>query len=160
MAGIELAPATEADTAELLVLQRCCWVSEALVNERLDIPALHDTHDEVRAWVTSWHAWCARKAGRLIGAVRGRSEDATTWDIGRLMVAPDMAGQGTGRWLLRHVEQQAPHGTTTYTLFTGARSARNLDLYRRAGYTISALPPGMSQPEGTVYLTKAAPPDR
>ena len=87
------------DAAELLVLQRCCWVDEALANDTLDIAALHETLDDVRAWLDEWSTWCVRIAGRLVGAVRAR-RFGESWEIGRLMVAPDMGGQGLGRWLL------------------------------------------------------------
>ena len=40
------------------------------------------------------------------------------------MVAPDLAGQGLGRWLLRFAETQAPDEVESITLFTGARSTR------------------------------------
>jgi NAD(P)H-dependent FMN reductase/GNAT superfamily N-acetyltransferase len=131
--GASLTPAVADDAAELLVLQRCCWVQEALANDTLDIPALRETLDDVREWSASWQVWTARRHGRLVGAVRARAA-GDTWAIGRLMVAPDLAGQGIGRWLLAHAESQAPPRTVGYTLVTGARSARNIGLYQRAGY--------------------------
>lgn len=157
VAGVVVERATAHDAAELLVLQRCCWVQEAVVNDTLDIPALHEDLGDVREWVGTWEAWCARREGRLVGAVRGLVEDST-WHVGRLMVAPDLAGRGLGRWLLAYVESRAPAATTAYTLFTGARSRRNLDLYRRAGYRIADVPTGRERPPGTVYLTKPASP--
>src|SRR5215472_10524386 len=85
--GAELRRAVPEDGPELLVLQRCCWVDEALANETLDIGALHEWLDDVRRWIDEWTTWCVRLSGRLIGAVRARQE-GTTWEIGRLMVAP------------------------------------------------------------------------
>ena len=46
--GARVRRATAADAAELLVLQRCCWVEEALANQTLDIPALHESLDDQR----------------------------------------------------------------------------------------------------------------
>jgi hypothetical protein len=43
-----LARATPGDAAELMVLQRCCWVDEAIANDTFDVPALRETVDEVR----------------------------------------------------------------------------------------------------------------
>jgi GNAT superfamily N-acetyltransferase len=145
--------ANEGDAPELLVLQRCCWMQEALVNDTVDIPALHESLADVRVWVGTWDSWCARRDGRLVGAVRGLVE-GSTWHVGRLMVAPDLSGKGLGRWLLAFVESRAPTGTTAYTLFTGARSRRNIDLYQRAGYRVTDVPEGRERPAGTVYLTK------
>ena len=66
------------------------------------------------------------------------------------MVAPDLRGQGLGRRLLEQAEAVAPPGTTTYELFTGARSTANLRRYRRAGYR----PSGTPTPPGAVALSK------
>jgi tRNA (guanine37-N1)-methyltransferase len=72
----------------------------------------------------------------LVGSVRARtSPDAPgQWEIGRLMVSPDLQGQGTGRYLLEYAEQAAPAGTTRFWVNTGSRSTANLRRYRRAGY--------------------------
>lgn len=78
--------AGDPDTAELLVLQRCCWVSEAFANDTLDIPPLRETLDDIRDWVGSWTVLTMRDGPRLIAAVRGRLV-GETWEIGRLMVA-------------------------------------------------------------------------
>jgi len=142
--------AVRGDAAELLTLQRACWVQEALANDDLRIPALHETLADVEAGLGEWDTYVVRVAGRLVGSVRGRLEDGT-WDIGRLMVAPDLQGRGLGRALLEHVQAVAPRTATTYALFTGERSARNLRLYKKAGFRGA---PGASPVPGTVMLTK------
>lgn len=130
-----LRPATAADAAELLVLQRACWSREAIDNDSFLIPALHEDLDEVIAWLDDWETWVLRRGPRLIGAVRGQRR-ATDWEVGRLMVAPDLTGRGIGRRLLEHIEAQAPDPVTRFVLYTGALSARNIRLYERAGYSI------------------------
>ena len=145
---------TADDAPELLVLQRCCWVSEAIANDTLDIPPLHESLADVRAWIDEWTVLTVRDEPRLVAAVRGRLM-GDTWEIGRLMVAPDLAGQGIGRRLLAQIERLAPAQATTFELFTGARSTRNIELYERAGYRIvdsSAVPPGHIS--GAVVLRK------
>lgn len=127
-------PATSGDAPEILVLQRCCWVSEALLNKTLDIPALHEDLETVREWIDTTTVLTARSRGRLVGAVRGASH-GDTWQIGRLMVAPDWSGRGLGRALLVAAEEQAPAHTSHFELFTGGRSTRNIRMYERAGYT-------------------------
>jgi GNAT superfamily N-acetyltransferase len=141
--GASLQRATAADAPELLVLQRCCWVDEALANDTLDVAALHETLEDVRAWIEVWTTWCVRVNGRLVGAARGRQE-GPSWEIGRLMVAPDLAGQGLGGWLLRFAEDQAPADIESITLFTGLRSLRNIAMYEGAGFrrTLAPAPPG------------------
>lgn len=59
------------------------------------------------------------------------------WEIGRLTVAPDLAGRGRGRFLLAYAEGQAPGTLPRFTLFTGAASKRNITMYERAGYWIT-----------------------
>jgi GNAT superfamily N-acetyltransferase len=119
------------DAPEVLVLQRCCWVAEAIANDTLDIPPLHEDLDGVRGWVRT--AWLLRDGPRLIGGVRATA-DGGVWRIGRLMVAPDRQGEGLGRRLLAHAEAAAPDEVDRFALFTGRRSTRNLASYERAGY--------------------------
>jgi len=133
---LELRLATPADAGELLTLQRACWVQEALANEILSIPALHESLEEVRAWMQDWTVFVLRSEGRLVGAIRGRLSRSGAWDIGRLMVAPDLQGRGLGRMLLEHIEAAAPPDVTLLRLFTGARSDDNLRMYKKAGYRL------------------------
>jgi GNAT superfamily N-acetyltransferase len=129
--GTTLRAGTREDAPEVLVLQRCCWVAEAIANDTLDIPPLHEDLGVVQDWVGT--AWLLRHGPRLIGGVRATRE-GTGWHIGRLMVAPDRQGEGLGRRLLAHMEAVAPAGVERFALFTGRRSTRNLALYEAAGY--------------------------
>lgn len=149
-----LSPAGPDDLAELLVMQRACWVQEALANDSLEIGALRESAADLATSLRDWRTWVVRRGGRLVGAVRARA-GGDSWNIGRLMVAPDLAGHGVGRWLLDFVERQAPAGTTRYALFTGARSARNIRMYERAGYR--SAPPSTGADPLAVHLTKPVP---
>ncbi len=131
--AVSLELATGGDVAELFVLQRCCWVTEAQHNDALDIPPLVETLSDARAALGQWQTYVVRVGGRLVASVRGR-RDGDRWLIGRLMVAPDLQGRGLGRWLLDFVESVAPPATTSLELFTGSASLSNQRLYRRAGY--------------------------
>lgn len=150
-------PFTPGDAAELVVLQRCCCVSEAIQNDTLDIPALHETADDVLDWTTTWTTLTVRHHGRLVAGVRGRLE-GTSWQIGRLMVAPDFAGRGIGTALLATIEAAAPRQVEQFVLFTGGKSVRNIRTYERAGYRLTPTPSPM--PPGhivrAVYMTKPA----
>ncbi|MDJ0356297.1 bifunctional NAD(P)H-dependent oxidoreductase/GNAT family N-acetyltransferase [Paenarthrobacter sp. PH39-S1] len=150
--ALSIAAASEDDLGELLVLQRCCWVQEALANDTLDLAPFRETLADVRAWSDSWQVWCARRNGRVIGAVRART-NGPAWEIGRLMVAPDQAGQGLGSWLLAYAERHAPADATEFALFTGQRSQNNIRLYQRAGYTLQPTPVNDSS-DISVHLTK------
>jgi tRNA (guanine37-N1)-methyltransferase len=73
------------------------------------------------------------------------------WDIGRIMVAPDLQGRGLGRHLLALGEDAAPADVTSYSLVTGAGSVDNLRMYKKAGYRLRGPAPGAP---GAVVLTK------
>lgn len=137
------------DVGELLTLQRACWVQEQQANPGVHIHALHETLADVAAWAATDTVLVVRSAGRLIGAVRARRH-GDVWDIGRLMVAPDLQGTGLGRLLLARIEDLAPADVTAYELFTGAGSDRNQRMYKKAGYRLR----GGVEP-GVVRLTKA-----
>ncbi|QNE20133.1 GNAT family N-acetyltransferase [Kribbella qitaiheensis] len=147
----EIVPAVLADAAELLVLQRCCWVEEALANDRLDLPALLESEHEVRNALRDWTTWVVRLNGRLVGSARAK-RDGESWLIGRLMVAPDQRHDGLGRRLLAYAESQAPAGVTAASLFTGERSEQNIAFYQKAGYSLSSS--GDETPPGAVSLRK------
>ncbi len=139
-----------ADAGELLTLQRACWVQEQQANPGVHIPPLHESLADVEAWMGSWTTLVLRSAGRLVGAVRGRVS-GESWDIGRLMVAPDLQGRGLGRVLLAAIEAAAPDEVTGFVLFTGAGSARNIAMYKKAGYRLRGPDPDTP---GAVRLTK------
>jgi NAD(P)H-dependent FMN reductase/GNAT superfamily N-acetyltransferase len=131
--GSYLRRLTADDAPEVTVLQRCCWVDEALTNDTLAVPALSESLDQVRDWLDTWHTTGVWLDGRLLGMVRTRRE-GDDWHIGRLAVVPDLRGQGLGRWLLRAAEAAAEPGCDRVTLVTGAKSLRNIDLYHSEGY--------------------------
>ncbi len=132
-----------ADAGEVLTLQRACWLQEQQANPGVPIPALEETLDDVRSWVSRDTVLVARAHGRLVGVVRASQHDQT-WHIGRLMVAPDLQGSGLGRRLLAEIEAAAPAEATSYALFTGAGSKRNQRLYKKAGYRVTGSPsPGV-----------------
>jgi len=151
--GLEVSVATRSDAAELVVLGRACWVPEGRAAGSWEIPPLRESLEELTASFADWTTWVVRSAGRLVGSVRGRvaPDDPSTWETGRLMVAPDLQGRGLGRALLAHSETAAPVGVSTWWINTGVASVRNQRTYRKAGYR---LVPGPGRFEGTVDLTK------
>jgi tRNA (guanine37-N1)-methyltransferase len=147
----ELRPAQPSDAGEILTLQRACWVQEQHANPDVEIPPLNESLADVRAWMNEWTVLVLRRGGRLIGAARGRPHDGM-WDIGRLMVAPDLQGTGLGRFLLRAIEDAAPVDLAVYELFTGAGSVDNIRMYQKAGYRLVGWP--ADPVPGAVRLTK------
>ncbi|MEP9381140.1 GNAT family N-acetyltransferase [Nocardioides sp. KR10-350] len=128
-------------------------MQEAIINDDLKIPPLHETLADLEESIGTWDTYVVRKAGRLVGSVRGRLVNGDEWEIGRLMVAPDLQGGGLGRTLLEHIEAVAPSSVRLFWLFTGAKSERNHRFYKRAGFRLR---PDLPSPGPTaVTLTKA-----
>jgi tRNA (guanine37-N1)-methyltransferase len=150
--GLEFRLVEPADAGELFTLQRACWVQEMQANPGVPIPALEETYADLQQWIGTDTVIVVRASGRLVAAVRAklhRRPDGDLWDIGRLMVAPDLQGRGLGRQLLERIEARAPDSAAGFELFTGAGSARNQRMYRKAGYRLH----GEIEP-GVVLLTK------
>jgi NAD(P)H-dependent FMN reductase/GNAT superfamily N-acetyltransferase len=141
---------TPDDAAEVLVLQRCCWVEEALANDTLAIPALTESLEQVRTWLTTWQTTGLWRDGRLLGMVRTRRLN-NDWHVGRLAVVPDLRGHGIGRWLLRQAETTADPGCHRIVLSTGAQSRHNIRLYHTEGYHTE------TTDDTTTLLTKPLP---
>lgn len=156
MTELTIVAAIDADAAELSVLTRACWVQEAIANETFDIPALSETLDQVRSDIATWDTYVVRDGARLVASVRGQlavdADGQPLWEIGRLMVAPDLQGTGLGRCLLDHIQAVAPAKARSFSLFTGAHSVRNQQIYQTAGF---ALRPDLPAPPAAVTLTKA-----
>ena len=146
----QLTLAVPADAAELMTLQRACWVQEQQANPGVEIPAHQEGLADVQAWLQEWTTLALRAGGRLIGAARARRV-GEAWDIGRIMVAPDLQGRGIGRLLLNAIERAAPEAVHEYVLFTGAGSVRNIRMYKKAGYRLQGADPEVA---GAVRLTK------
>jgi tRNA (guanine37-N1)-methyltransferase len=160
LADLDVRVATPADAAELLVLQRACWVREGLgALGRWVVPPLVEELPDVVAGLREWTTYAVRvrtadgSPGRLVASVRGRVRpvDPTFWEVGRLMVAPDLQGRGLGRELLALGESLAPPSTTGFWLTTGVLEEDNQRFYKRAGYRLVA---GEPTHPGAVDLTK------
>jgi len=131
---LEISTASPSDAGELLTLQRAAFLTEGRLNHTHDIPPLTQTLTELRQSLSSGLTLVARSHGRLVGSVRGDETDDGAWYVGRLMVAPDLQGQGVGSRLMTEIESWAPAGCSLIRLLTGARSAPNLAFYTRRGY--------------------------
>jgi tRNA (guanine37-N1)-methyltransferase len=149
---LEIRLATRADAGELFTLTRACWLQELWANPGVVIPALEESFEAAVRGVDEWTTYVAVAGGRIVGSTRGRlAGDGTVWDVGRVMVAPDLQGRGLGRYLLGLAEDAAPDEATSYELWTGALSVDNIRMYKKAGYRLQGPAPG---PPGAVVMTK------
>lgn len=139
--------ATAADAGELLVLTRACFIEDSLLDSRLAMPQFRETVEDTKAALEQWQVWVLRESGRLIGSVRTRAE-GDVWHLARVMVAPDLHGQGIGRALLAFAEARAPESTRSFVLEAASANRRNQRFYKKAGYRSVAaddLPVGLSR---------------
>lgn len=130
---------TAADAGELLSLQRAGYVTEGQRYDTVWLPPLTQTVRELAEELDDPRTVGVglREKGRLVAAVRLRHREGGEVELRRLVVAPDRQGDGLGSTLLRVAEAILAPGTRRLVLFTGARSADNLRLYRRHGYVES-----------------------
>ncbi len=124
------------DAGELWTLQQAAYLVEGRRHDTFDIPPLVESLAEVRTSLSDGVVLVARRAGRLVGSVRGEAREGGDWYVGRLMVAPDLQGEGLGSTLLDRIETLAPDGTRRVVLVTGVLSEANVRFYRRRGYRV------------------------
>ena len=149
---LDIRLASRADAGELFTLTRACWLQELWANPGVLIPALEESFEDSVRGIDEWTTFVARAGDRIVGSTRGRiAGDGTVWDVGRVMVAPDLQGRGLGRYLLQLIEDVAPDEATSYELWTGAKSVDNIRMYKKAGYRLQGPAPG---PPGAVVMTK------
>jgi ribosomal protein S18 acetylase RimI-like enzyme len=131
---MRISKANREDLQEILQLQRLAYQSEAKLCNNPNIPPLTQTLEEM---ATEFAAALFLKAvdddEHIVASVRAHSENGVL-HIGKLMVHPDLQGQGIGTKLLEEIETACPH--ERYELFTSTKSERNIKLYERAGYGI------------------------
>jgi tRNA (guanine37-N1)-methyltransferase len=104
-AEAEIRLAVPADAPEILTLQRACLVPER--QAALEVPALREGVQDITGSLAEWTTVVVRAGGRLVGSARARLQD-TTWEIDRVLVAPDLQARGLDRLLVTHLESLAP----------------------------------------------------
>ena len=139
------------DLQEILGLQYLAYQSEAKLLNNPHIPPLKQTLEEVeKEYLDGLFLKAVDTDNRISGSVRAYSKEGTLF-IGKLIVRPDLQGQGIGTQLLHAMEAACPHNR--YELFTSSKSVRNIKLYERLGYKIFNEKP-VSEDLKFIYLEK------
>jgi len=120
------------DLEEILALQKLAYQSEAAIYEDYDMAPMKQTLPQIKEDFINQVFLKEERDSRIIGSVRAYEKDGVC-HIGRLIVHPAYANKGVGTALLYAMEEQfALCGT--YRLFTGHKSAKNLQFYQSRGY--------------------------
>lgn len=130
--NIAIAPAAETDLETILALQKLAYRSEAQRYNDFDLPPLRQTLVEIHADFARMAFFKATSGERIVGSVRGYAKDGTCY-VGRLIVHPDVQGQGIGTRLMQTLEQHFSM-VRRFELFTGHKSEPALHLYHKLGY--------------------------
>lgn len=125
--------ATKEDLSEILQLQYLAYQSEAKLLNNFDIPPLKQTLKEVESEYNNGTILKALNDDIIVGSVRGYIENGVLY-IGKLFVHPHMQGKGIGTKLLLEIESVYSHNRCE--LFTSSKSEKNLQLYKKVGYSI------------------------
>jgi ribosomal protein S18 acetylase RimI-like enzyme len=131
---MQIQRAAPEDAHELLTLQRLAYQSEAAIYGLYDIPPLTQTLAEMEADLERQTVLKAVLDGQIVGSVRAYAQGGAC-HIGRLIVHPDHQDRGLGTRLMRAIEGAFAGECARFELFTGHKSARNLYLYHKLGYT-------------------------
>lgn len=123
------------DAEAILALQKIAYQSEARLYNDWSIPPLTQSLESLLGEFADSVVLKAMSGERIVGSVRARAAHGVC-AVGRLVVHPELQGQGIGSRLLERIEESFP-GVTRYELFTGNKSEANIRLYQRHGYTIS-----------------------
>ena len=132
---VTISAASTEDAEAILVLQKLAYQSEAKLYNDWSLPPLTQSIESLLEEFTNSIVLKATLGDRLVGSVRGR-QNGDTCLIGRLIVDPELQGQGIGSQLLRNIEARF-NEVSRFELFTGSKSEANIRLYQRHGYTIA-----------------------
>ncbi len=135
MQGMTIVPATKEDAVDILALQQAAYQSEAELYQDWSIPPLTQSLSELQQEITAGTVLKASQGSRLVGSVRAVQQEDGSVAIGRLIVLPELQGQGIGSSLMAAIEAAFPTAPR-FELFTGSLSIRNIRLYEKLGYRI------------------------
>lgn len=148
---VTISDASTKDADAILVLQKLAYQSEAKLYNDWSLPPLTQSIESLLEEFTKSIVLKATLGDRLIGSVRAM-QNGGKCTVGRLIVHPELQGQGIGSKLLRSIEERFK-GVSKFELFTGSRSEANIRLYQRHGYTIVRTQP-LSQTVSITFLEK------
>ncbi|MGM0884891.1 MAG: GNAT family N-acetyltransferase [Bacillota bacterium] len=122
------------DAEEILSLQKLAYTSEAAIYNDYAIEPLVQSLKEVQEQFKDHVFQKAFFEGTIVGSVRGWLKEGTCY-IGKLIVHPNYQNMGIGKQLMSEIESFF-NVSLRFELFTGNKSEKNLQLYKKLGYKI------------------------
>lgn len=129
---MEILKASLVDAEQILALQKHAYYSEAELNNDFSIPPLTQTLEQLCAEFDVKEILKVVVNGEIVGSGQVKLDNGTAF-IGRIIVRPDLWGQGIGSRILQALESVFPKAKR-FELFTGAQSVKNIALYKNRGY--------------------------
>ncbi len=129
---IKISKAEYEELDAVLHLQKKAFLSEAELYNNYEIEPLLQTIDSIKADYKDHLFLKAVFRGNIVGSIKARDQNGYCW-VGKLMVHPDFRGRGVGRKLMNEIETFFP-SVTSFFLFTGSKSVKNIGLYESLGY--------------------------
>jgi ribosomal protein S18 acetylase RimI-like enzyme len=135
MKSIKIEQASEADSEEILRIQKSAFQSEAKRYNNFNIPPLVQTLDSVITDFSKFDFYKAIFEEKIVGAIKVQLIGSHKLWIGRLVVDPDYQHKGIGRSIMAEMERIYSE-VTLFELFTGGKSKQNIQFYETLGYQI------------------------
>jgi ribosomal protein S18 acetylase RimI-like enzyme len=130
---IQIENASIHDADVILKIQKAAFLGQAeIYNSQL--PPLTQSLESIRSEFDTKTFLKVILEGKIVASVRFDINDGYV-NIDRIVVEPEYQGRGIGKAMLEAVESRVPDAVA-YQLFTGSKSKRNINLYKRVGYEI------------------------
>ncbi|WP_256762163.1 GNAT family N-acetyltransferase [Cohnella sp. WQ 127256] len=123
--------AQRSDLPKILQLQYEAYQSEAEIYQEI-IPPLKQSLSELENEFNEGILLKVTIGDEIVGSVRALIQDGVCI-IGKLIVKPEFQNQGIGKRLMMEIEA-AYTQVKRKELFTGHKSIKNIELYKRLGY--------------------------
>ena len=131
---IQIKDAYILDAQEILELQKASFLGQARIYNNFRLPPLVQTIESIRQEFASKSFLKVMFNNQIIASVKSQ-QSGNLVHIDRLIVHPTFQDQGIGTYLMKTLEDKFPD-CSTFQLFTGEKSERNVHLYTKLGYQV------------------------
>ncbi len=131
---IQIVDASILDAEKILELQKASFLGQAQIYNNFCLPSLVQTIESMRQEFASKSFLKVVFNDQIIASVK-LQQSGNLVHIDRLIVHPTFQNQGVGTYLMKTLEDKFPDDST-FQLFTGEKSERNIHLYTKLGYQV------------------------